>query len=67
MYLWVVVASAAASVSYVLAKAAAVLPRRAALQGKGPAAAVLGTMLLLSLALATAHLASYTDELLGYI
>ncbi|KAL6642774.1 hypothetical protein ACP70R_020955 [Stipagrostis hirtigluma subsp. patula] len=57
-YLWVVVACAAGSVSYVLAKAAAVLPRRAADAGNvragvaGPEA-----MLLLSLALAAAHLA----------
>jgi hypothetical protein len=48
-YLWVVVASVAASVSYVLAKAAAM---RVALQGKGPE-----PMLLLSLSLAAAHLA----------
>lgn len=51
-YLGVVVACAAGSVSYVLAKAAAVLPRRAvAAAGAGPEA-----MLLLSLALAAAHL-----------
>ncbi|XP_047096435.1 uncharacterized protein LOC124708828 [Lolium rigidum] len=49
VYLWVVVASVAASVSYVLAKAAAM---RVALQGKGPE-----PMLLLSLSLAAAHLA----------
>lgn len=55
-YLWVVVACAAGSVSYVLAKAAAVLPRGAALQdvtAPGP-----GGMILLSLALAAAHLAA---------
>jgi hypothetical protein len=52
-YLWVVVASVAASVSYVLAKAAAVLPCRAAtMQGQRPE-----HMLLLSLSLAAAHLA----------
>uniref|UniRef100_A0A0E0MA50 Uncharacterized protein n=1 Tax=Oryza punctata TaxID=4537 RepID=A0A0E0MA50_ORYPU len=53
-YLWVVATSAAGSVSYVLAKAAAVLPRRgvAPPEGKGPE-----PMLLLSLALAAAHLA----------
>lgn len=51
-YLGVVVACAAGSVCYVLAKAAAVLPRRAvAAAGAGPEA-----MLLLSLALAAAHL-----------
>ncbi|KAF0929977.1 hypothetical protein E2562_027105 [Oryza meyeriana var. granulata] len=52
-YLWVVAASAAGSVSYVLAKAAAVLPRRAA----EAAAAGPEPILLLSLALAAAHLA----------
>ncbi|XP_066387509.1 uncharacterized protein [Miscanthus floridulus] len=60
-YLGVVVACAAGSVSYVLAKAAAVLPRRAApLQAGGDARAVAGpeAMLLLSLALAAAHLAA---------
>lgn len=55
-YLWVVATSAAGSVSYVLAKAAAaVLPRRGvapAPEGKGPE-----PMLLLSVALAAAHLA----------
>jgi hypothetical protein len=62
-YLGVVVACAAGSVSYVLAKAAAVLPRRAAaLQagagGDARAAAGPEAMLLLSLALAAAHLAA---------
>jgi len=60
-YLGVVVACAAGSVSYVLAKAAAVLPRRAApLQAGGDVRAVAGpeAMLLLSLALAAAHLAA---------
>ncbi|OEL22441.1 hypothetical protein BAE44_0016537 [Dichanthelium oligosanthes] len=60
-YLCVVVACAAGSVSYVLAKAAAVLPRRAApLAGDARAvtAAGLEAMLLLSLALAAAHLAA---------
>jgi hypothetical protein len=61
-YLGVVVACAAGSVSYVLAKAAAVLPRRAAPQAGagGDARAVAGpeAMLLLSLALAAAHLAA---------
>jgi hypothetical protein len=52
------VACAAGSVCYVLAKAAAVLPRRAA--GGARAVAAAGgpeAMLLLSLALAAAHLA----------
>ncbi|KAJ1296468.1 hypothetical protein BS78_01G303000 [Paspalum vaginatum] len=56
-YLWVVAACAAGSVSYVLAKAASVLPRRAgaaAQAGEGGPEA----MLLLSLALAAAHLAA---------
>ncbi|KAF8727943.1 hypothetical protein HU200_018513 [Digitaria exilis] len=61
-YLWVVVACAAGSVSYVLAKAAAVLPRRAAMQVAGEARAVAAAgpeaMMLLSLALAAAHLAA---------
>uniref|UniRef100_A0ACD5U4J0 Uncharacterized protein n=1 Tax=Avena sativa TaxID=4498 RepID=A0ACD5U4J0_AVESA len=52
-YLWVVVASVAASVSYVLAKAAA-MP--VALQGKGADGPE--PMLLLSLSLAAAHLAA---------
>ncbi|XP_040384302.1 uncharacterized protein LOC121055573 [Oryza brachyantha] len=55
-YLWVVATTAAGSVSYVLAKAAAVLPRRSTAP---PPAAAAGPepMLLLSLALAAAHLA----------
>ncbi|XP_062200297.1 uncharacterized protein LOC133902983 [Phragmites australis] len=61
-YLWVVVACAAGSVSYVLAKAAAVLPPRAALQGGNARAVTVAAgpeaMLLLSLALAAAHLAA---------
>ncbi|RCV44054.1 hypothetical protein SEVIR_9G347800v4 [Setaria viridis] len=61
-YLWVVVACAAGSVSYVLAKAAAVLPRGAALQAAADARAVTAAgpeaMILLSLALAAAHLAA---------
>ncbi|RLN18773.1 uncharacterized protein C2845_PM02G21450 [Panicum miliaceum] len=60
-YLWVVVACAAGSVSYVLAKAAAVLPRRAALQVGGARAVTASgpeAMLLLSLALAAAHIAA---------
>ncbi|KAL5224758.1 hypothetical protein ABZP36_011397 [Zizania latifolia] len=56
-YLWVVAVSAAGSMSYVLAKAAAVLPRHAAPQGKAPPAVGPEAMLLLSLALAAAHLA----------
>ena len=58
-YLWVVVPSVAASVSYVLAKAAAVLPPcgRVALPTKGAAGAGPEPMLLLSLSLAAAHLA----------
>ncbi|KQJ97588.1 uncharacterized protein LOC100822351 isoform X2 [Brachypodium distachyon] len=51
-YVWAVAASAAGSVAYVLAKAAAVLPGRAAAAGKGPE-----PMLVLSLSLAVAHLA----------
>ncbi|PUZ40368.1 hypothetical protein GQ55_9G418000 [Panicum hallii var. hallii] len=60
-YLWVVGACAAGSVSYVLAKAAAVLPRRAALQVGGERAVTAAgpeAMLLLSLALAAAHIAA---------
>ncbi|CAN6319375.1 unnamed protein product [Urochloa humidicola] len=59
-YLWVVTACAAGSVSYVLAKAAAVLPRRAALVQTGRAVAAAGpeAMILLSLALAAAHIAA---------
>ncbi|XP_062206120.1 uncharacterized protein LOC133907999 [Phragmites australis] len=62
-YLWVVVACTAGSVSYALAKSAAVLPRRAVLQEAGNARAVAvaagpEAMLLLSLALAAAHLAA---------
>lgn len=62
-YLGVVVACAAGSVTYVLAKAAAVLPRRAAGPQAGGAdaralAAGPEAMLLLSLALAAAHLAA---------
>ncbi|CAL4932000.1 unnamed protein product [Urochloa decumbens] len=57
-YLWVVAACAAGSVSYVLAKAAAVLPRRVALVQVGGAAAGPEAMILLSLALAAAHIAA---------
>ncbi|KAL5232055.1 hypothetical protein ABZP36_030831 [Zizania latifolia] len=56
-YLWVVAVTAAGSVSYVLSKAVAMLPSHAAPQGKAPAAAGPEAMLLLSLALAAAHLA----------
>ncbi|CAM0956359.1 unnamed protein product [Alopecurus aequalis] len=54
-YMWAVVPSVAASVFYVLAKAAAVLPCRVALQGNSAAGPE--PMLLLSLSLAAAHLA----------
>ena len=56
--MWVVVPTVAASVCYVLAKAAAVLPCGVVLpQGKGTAGAGPEPMLLLSLSLAAAHLA----------
>ncbi|CAN6324723.1 unnamed protein product [Urochloa humidicola] len=65
-YLWVVAGCAAGSVSYVLAKAAAVLPRRAEalVQAGGAAAPAVAAaagpeaMIVLSLALAAAHIAA---------
>lgn len=59
-YFWVVVACSAGSMTYALAKAAAMLPRHAATQAASTGAATVAgpnAMILLSLTLAVAHLA----------